>query len=117
MNPHFQQELKVDENSVFTAPTPNTPGPDPAFAAGNSSAGSSFSPFFGGSNPGDGFEGSGSAGPSSMQEGFGLEPGQMIEEGSKGRRQFSFTFCDRFCQRSVLTLVVAIHELKDQSTT
>ena len=83
------QELKVDENSVFTAPNPNTPTPGPDFSAGTpGGAGSNFSPYFGGSNPSEGFDGSGSAGPSSMAEGYGLEPGQMIEEGSKGRETF-----------------------------
>ena len=78
--PPVKQELKVDENSVFTAPNS---GPN-ASSSPFSGASSSFSPYFGAQNANDGFDAS--AGPSSMPEGYGLEPGQMIEEGSKGRK-------------------------------
>ena len=100
--PPVKQELKVDENSVFTGPNAGPNASSSPFAG----ASSSFSPYFGATNAGEGFDSN--AGSSSLPDGYGLEPGQMIEEGSKGRKSFlsfknlTLLLLELVCRKQVL---------------
>ena len=90
--PPVKQELKVDESSTVFSPSNSsmvTP-PQPTAFSGGPGSNPSFNPFYAGSNANnsnDDFDSS--AGPSSLPGGYEMEPGSMLEEGSKGRKQKS----------------------------